>query len=74
MGRRSDVYRDARSPSPESLRGWIGHSGEESVERGSGGSVGKPPRPAAEGRKQDDDTYLALAPTLSVLLYWAARP
>ena len=71
MGRRSDVSRDARSPSPGSHHGWIRHEGGGSVERGS---VGRPPWPAAEGRKQEDDTYLALAPPLSVLLYWAARP
>jgi hypothetical protein len=71
MGRRSDVSRDVRSPSPGSHRGWIRHGGEGSVERGSGG---RHPCPAGEGRQGEDDTYLALAPPLSVLLYWAARP
>jgi len=70
MGRRSDVSRDARSPSPGSHHGWTRH-GEGSVERGSAGS---PPSPAAEERKPADDTYLALTPPLSVLLYWAVRP
>jgi len=73
MGRRSDVFRDARSPSPAPHRWWIRH-GEGSVERGSGGSVRGLPSPAVEERKPEDDTYLALAPPLSVLLYWAARP
>ena len=71
MGRRSDVFRDARSPFLESDRGWMRHGGEGSVGRGS---VGRPPCPAAEGRKREDDTYLALAPPLLGLLYWAARP
>ena len=71
MGRRSDVAQDARSPSRGSHRGWVRRGGEAPVERGSGG---RSSCPAAEGRKQDEDTYLALAPPLSVLLYWAARP
>ena len=71
MGRRSDVFRDARSPSPGSHHGLIRHVGEGSVERGP---VGRFPSSAAEGRKQADGTYLALAPPLSVLLYWAVRP
>jgi len=71
MGRRSDVSRDARPPSPESHRGWMRHGGEGPVEQGS---EGRAPCPAAEGRKREDDTYLALAPPVSVLLYWAARP
>ena len=71
MERRSDVSRDARSPSRESHRAWMRHGGEGSVERGS---VGRPPCPAAEGRKPTDDTYLAVGPPLSVLLYWAGRP
>ena len=71
MGRRSDVSRDVRAPSPRSRHGWIRHDGGGSVERGSGG---RPLRPLAEGREQADDTYLALTPPLSVLLSWAGRP